>query len=65
MLSDTEIFKCSGVRLIFLGQTHYGILPKIKQPSPGRSLPTPTTALDRKPLSAKKEHRKTTCSTGT
>ena len=41
MLSDTEIFKCSGVRLIFLGQTHYGILREIKQPSPGRSLPTP------------------------
>ena len=26
MLSDTEIFECSGVQLIFLGQTHYGIL---------------------------------------
>ena len=39
MLSDTEIFKRSGVRLIFLGQTHYGILWEIKQPSPGRSMP--------------------------
>ena len=34
MLSDTKICKCSGVRLIFLGQTHYGILWEIKQPSP-------------------------------
>ena len=65
ILSDTEIFECSGVRLIFLGQTHYGILREIKQPSPGKSLPPPPLTLDHKPSSAKKEHRKTTCRTGT
>ena len=65
MLSDTEIFKRSGVRLIFLGQTHYGILREIKQPSPGRSLPIPPSALDHKPSSAKKERHTTTCRRGT
>ena len=65
MLSDTEIFECSGVRLIFLGQTHYGILWEIKQPSPGRSMPPLPSTLDHKPSSAKKEHRKTTCRKGT
>ena len=42
MISDTEIFERSGVRLIFLGQTHYAILSEIKQPFPGRSLPPPS-----------------------
>ena len=65
MLSDTKIFECSGVRLIFLGQTHYGILREIKQPSPGRSMPPLPSTLDHKPSSAKKERRKTTCRKGT
>ena len=39
MLSDTEIFEHSKVHLIFLGETKYGILREIKQPSPGRTIP--------------------------
>ena len=54
MLSDTKIFKHSGVRLIFLGQTHYGILREIKQPSLGRSLPPPHRPLTTNPHKLKR-----------
>ena len=63
ILSDTEIFDCSAVCLIFLGQTKYGILCEIKQPSPGRTIqPTPS---NKKPPSAQKGCHKTTCKSGT
>ena len=63
MLSDTEIFDHLAVCLIFLGQTKYGILHEIKQPSPSRmTQPTPS---NKKPPSAQKGRCKTTCRSGT
>ena len=63
MLSDIEIFEHSKVRLIFLGQTKYGILHEIKQPSPGRTIqPAPA---NNKPASTKKGGCKATCRSGT
>ena len=63
LLSDTKIFECCGVHLIFLGQTKYGVLREIKQPSPCRSM-QPTTA-DHKPSSAQRGCCNTTCRSGT
>ena len=53
MLSDTEIFNCLAVRLIFLGQTKYGILCEIKQPFLCR-MTQPTTS-NKKPLPHKRD----------
>ena len=60
LLSDTEIFKCRGVHLIFLGQTKYSVLHEIKQTSPGLHEPAPS---EHKPAFAQRGYRKTTCHT--
>ena len=65
LLSDTEIFECSEVRLVFLGQTNYSILWERKQPSPGRALQPTKPTVDRKHSSFQKGRRKTTCRKGT
>ena len=41
VLSDTEIFERCAVHLIFLGNTKYGVLREIKQPSPSHHKPVP------------------------
>ena len=64
MLSDTEIYKRCGIRLIYLGLTKYGILRDIKHPSPSGALQTVKPAADERNSTAKKRDRKTTCRKG-
>ena len=64
MLSDTEIYKHCGIRLIYLGLTKYGILRGIKHPSPSGALQTVKPVAEQRPSTAKNRGRKTTCRTG-
>ena len=64
MLSDTEIYKRCGIRLIYLGSTKYGILRDIKHPSPSGALQPVKLVAEQRPSTAKKRGRKTTCRTG-
>ena len=64
MLSDTDIYKCCGIQLIYLGPTKYGILRDIKHPSPSSALQPKKPAAEQRPPTAKKRGHKTTCRTG-
>ena len=64
MLSDTDIYKHCGIRLIYLGPTKYGILRDIKQPSPSGALQLVKLTVEQKPSTAKKRGCKTICRKG-
>ena len=64
MLSDTEIYKHCGIRLIYLGPTKYGILRDIKHPSPSGALQPVKPFAEPRPSTAKKRGCKTTCRKG-
>ena len=55
MLSDTEIYKPCGIRLIYLGPTKYCILRDIKHPSPSGTLQTVKPVAEQRPSTAKKK----------